>query len=423
MPISVTFDQAISDFTRLAEGADLALFYFAGHGFALGDGLNIQNYLMATSADVTSQSDRVLRRDGVPLNEIIEAITARAKTTLIFVDACRNDPRVRSVGGGSGRGLGPIAVPTRGDVFVGLSTRLGSVAADGEPGKGSPFARAFVANMTTPGLNVVGAFNRVRLAVEKETGMQQRPEPNRVDLADPDSVVLRTARGPEPQGPEARSADPGTDEDRAYQEWLSIQGMKSAAVFRAFAEAYPNSRYAQYALARLEELEPANFIPSGRHTEVASLPETRGNALRRVRGGPAAGLLPHFRPAVRPRSDRGGGQRLRGRSRRLPGHRALQPATRTGLSLEFRCTQGARGLEGGGRSGPCQSDGRVCFPALRSDRPTKRDASKQRAGPPKRSNWTKLRAGLPPWSSSARPATGLATAAMPRSTLHRWGRS
>lgn len=179
-----TFDRTLREFEQKAEGADIAAFYFAGHGFAVNDGINVRNYLMSTSADVTSRSDRVIRAGGIPLDEIVASLSTSAKTSLIFVDACRNDPRVRA-GAGGGRGLAPLPGGLGNAVFVGLSTRLGDTATDGEPGKGSPFARAFAAHMAEPGSRVIDAFTRVRLAVAEETGADQNPEIARQDLTAP----------------------------------------------------------------------------------------------------------------------------------------------------------------------------------------------------------------------------------------------
>jgi hypothetical protein len=186
-----SFDRTLREFEQKAEGADIAAFYFAGHGFAVNDGINVRNYLMSTSADVTSRSDRVIRAGGIPLDEIVASLSTSAKTSLIFVDACRNDPRVRS-GAGGGRGLAPLPGGLGNAVFVGLSTRLGDTATDGEPGKGSPFARAFAAHMAEPGQRVIDAFTRVRLAVAEETGADQNPEIARQDLTAPVVLVERS---------------------------------------------------------------------------------------------------------------------------------------------------------------------------------------------------------------------------------------
>lgn len=61
------FDEALSNFETRSRGSDIAIFYFAGHGFAVNDGLEARNYLMSTSADVTSTSERVYAPAGLRL--------------------------------------------------------------------------------------------------------------------------------------------------------------------------------------------------------------------------------------------------------------------------------------------------------------------------------------------------------------------
>jgi uncharacterized caspase-like protein len=200
-----TFALTLEDFYARARGADLALFYFAGHGFALGDGVNTRNYLMSVSADVTSSLDVIVRSGGIDLNEVIESAAEAAKVSLIFVDACRKDSRI-SRGGGTGRGLARISDETMHSTFVGLSTRIGGLADDGNVGAGSPFAIAFAKYMPTPGLRLDDAFRRVRQAVFEETKGGQRPE-GRDDLADP-LIVIRLEGGDEQLDLEEGSIDP-----------------------------------------------------------------------------------------------------------------------------------------------------------------------------------------------------------------------
>lgn len=188
------FDAAISNFSAAAEGADVALFYYAGHGFAVTDAGVARNYLMSTDADVTSNSERLLRSLGIALDDIISEISSKAETTLVFIDACRNDPRVTRSGGGRGRGAVPITRDFSDSIFVGLSTRAGDVAEDGAPGAGSPFARAFAANIGLPDQRIVDVFTRIRLHVEEGTNRRQRPDVGRYDLLTP--VVLRRAPSP-----------------------------------------------------------------------------------------------------------------------------------------------------------------------------------------------------------------------------------
>lgn len=225
------FALALQDFYEQARGADLALFYFAGHGFAINGPLGAQNYLMSTSADVTARLDVLVRAQGIALDEIIASLSDAAKVSLVFVDACRNDPRL-SRGGRSGRGLTRLADIGAKSMFVGLSTRLGDLAEDGAAGTGSPFARAFAEFMPTPGLRVDDAFRQLRAAVVHETGGAQRPEA-RDDLAAPLVVVAASAEesaapdagsgpgpvfsDPTPTIDDASPPSPGSDEHRDQQ--------------------------------------------------------------------------------------------------------------------------------------------------------------------------------------------------------------
>ena len=134
-----TFDAAVTAFADDAQGAEVALFYFAGHGFTVNEGVRPVSMLMSTSADVTSNSDRILRSGGIALDEIVGGLIGKAQATLVFVDACRSDPRVSRAVGGQARGFAPLGPIRGGSVFIGLSTRLGSVARDGVAGmSGTP---------------------------------------------------------------------------------------------------------------------------------------------------------------------------------------------------------------------------------------------------------------------------------------------
>ncbi len=131
------FEQALSDFAETTKGADLALFYFSGHGFSVAAGGRQQNFLMATSANLQAKTSLALQQGGEPLGNIEETIIGHARATLIFIDACRNVPALATRGVGS-RGFAPIDRSSLDGAYVVLSTREGTTAADGETGQGSP---------------------------------------------------------------------------------------------------------------------------------------------------------------------------------------------------------------------------------------------------------------------------------------------
>jgi len=164
------------------------------------DGLKPVSVLMSTSVDVAG-SERVLRGGGIPLDDIVGSLAGEAKATLIFVDACRNDPRISRAMGAKGRGFRPLNPVRGGRLFIGLSTRLGDTADDGVAGKGSPFARAFSANIQTPGIRIDDAFRRLRDVVGSETGDKQLPDIVQDDLPD-GAVTLVGAQG-QPAAPVA----------------------------------------------------------------------------------------------------------------------------------------------------------------------------------------------------------------------------
>jgi hypothetical protein len=185
------FEQAISEFAETTRGAEIALFYFAGHGFSVADGGRQQNLLMATSANFSAKTALALEGGGEPLEHVEETIIGRARATLIFIDACRNVPALASRGFGS-RGFTPLNASNLEGAYVVLSTRVGQTAEDGAGGQGSPFARAFASVLPTPGLRIEDAYYRMREQVRKETSGVQVPDSIRSDLPEGGVVLVES---------------------------------------------------------------------------------------------------------------------------------------------------------------------------------------------------------------------------------------
>src|SRR3984885_3949940 len=183
------FEQAISEFAETPRGAEIALFYFAGHGFSVADGGHQENLLMATSANFSAKTALALEGGGEPLDHVEETIIGRARATLIFIDACRNIPALASRGFGS-RGFTPLNASNLEGAYVVLSTRVGQTAEDGAGGQGSPFARAFASVLPTPGLRIEDAYYRMREQVRRETSGVQVPDSIRSDLPEGGVVLV-----------------------------------------------------------------------------------------------------------------------------------------------------------------------------------------------------------------------------------------
>jgi hypothetical protein len=183
------FEQAISEFADTTKGAEIALFYFAGHGFSVAAGGRQQALLMATSANFSAKTALALEGGGEPLEHVEETIVGHARATLIFIDACRNIPAIASRGFGS-RGFAPLDASNFEGAYVVLSTRVGQTAEDGAGGQGSPFARAFASVLPTPGLRIEDAYYRMREQVRRETSGVQVPDSIRSDLPEGGVVLV-----------------------------------------------------------------------------------------------------------------------------------------------------------------------------------------------------------------------------------------
>jgi uncharacterized caspase-like protein len=79
--------ERLLEFGKKAEGADVALFFYAGHGIAI----NGTNYLLPVDADIKSEMD-VKLGSTINIDLTLEQTMADAKVKLVFLDACRDNP-------------------------------------------------------------------------------------------------------------------------------------------------------------------------------------------------------------------------------------------------------------------------------------------------------------------------------------------
>ncbi len=130
---------ALEDFRDKAEGADVALVFYAGHGMQTAEG----NVLAPTDIEISCDDWRARR--AVLLDDVLAAMDG-AKEKIVILDACRNDPMKAQQclsRGARPLSFGSIAVPASTNRFLLVtSTQNGQVAQDGAPGEHSPFAEA-----------------------------------------------------------------------------------------------------------------------------------------------------------------------------------------------------------------------------------------------------------------------------------------
>jgi hypothetical protein len=161
------FDRALQAFGQELIGADVALFYFAGHGVET-HGLN---YIVPVDARPADEGDIFVQAVGLA-GVLDEMEKSGAKINLMLLDACRNNPFGGHGFRGDTAGLAQMQAPP--GTLISFATQPHSVALDGDDGH-SPYTHALAETMQHPGYGLFRTFNEVGLAVEKATRGQQLP--------------------------------------------------------------------------------------------------------------------------------------------------------------------------------------------------------------------------------------------------------
>lgn len=208
--------KALRDFSERLRGADMALFFYAGHGMQM----NGENYLLPVDADIQTPAD--LRFNTIGLTDIQQEMERSGRVNIIILDACRNNPfadRLAQSGRGvAGRGLGRIDAAGEGSLIV-YSTQPNNIAFDGS-GRNSPFTAALIKHVVTPGLEVRQMLSRVRGDVLASTERKQTPWDSSSLTGDvylagavPSQSVAAVSPSPPPGAPPAASAGGGDASD------------------------------------------------------------------------------------------------------------------------------------------------------------------------------------------------------------------
>jgi uncharacterized caspase-like protein len=163
---------ALKSFGDLAEGADWAMVYFAGHGIEMGG----TPFLIPVDAKL--QRDTHVRDEAVALERVLEKVASARQLRLVVLDACRNNPfssrMTRTAGYTRSVDRGLSRVEPDGDVLVAYSAKHGTVAEDGT-NTHSPFVTALLEQMPQPGVDIRIMFGRVRDTVRRATSNRQEP--------------------------------------------------------------------------------------------------------------------------------------------------------------------------------------------------------------------------------------------------------
>lgn len=249
---TVEFDATIDEFAAAARGADVTLFFYAGHGLQMEG----TNWLMPVNAKLNRRRD--LERTAVRLNAVMDKMSGTKK--IVFLDACRINPLARGLARSMGlnrsaaaeRGLAHVeGVP---GTLVVYATEANDVASDGD-GDNSPFTEALLAHIETPGLDVFAMIDEVAQSVFKATNEAQKPSIQSFPMG-LGSFYLAS-----------RTAQPADAAKAAYE---AAKEVGTVAAFQVIVEDFPGSTYAKLAKAWVDKhvgVAPVAAAPSATSPE------------------------------------------------------------------------------------------------------------------------------------------------------------
>jgi tetratricopeptide (TPR) repeat protein len=161
-----TTDRMVEAFGIMAQDADIALFYFSGHGMQIGGTnylvpIDLGSFTPATVDFRTLNADLILA--------VLDKSGSRLK--MMLLDACRTNPFLASKD--QGGGLAQMKAPAA--TVIGFATHPNATAWEGPAGSLSPYAKALATYMDVKGLELFAMLNEVGLAVMDATNNRQQP--------------------------------------------------------------------------------------------------------------------------------------------------------------------------------------------------------------------------------------------------------
>lgn len=283
-------EDAVKDFAKAVQGADLGMFYYAGHGMQV----NGKNYFVPV--DAAFQDVSALDFEAIPMDLVTRQLENGVAVRLVILDACRDNPLSktlsRSMGGGSrsagmAEGLAEVKIKDAGEgTAIIFATSPDEVALDGE-GEHSPFTTALLDNIGAPDTDIQEVMSRVTGEVLASTKKQQRPW---INASLTGKVLLNPQSGPAVgphSGDEAPVVVPSPvtgSQDVLQRETMLYNLARESGQredYQAYLETFPDGLYAANARKQIARLDGA-----GKPVEVARVepqpPVPSGDAARSV---------------------------------------------------------------------------------------------------------------------------------------------
>jgi len=244
------FADLIGRFASKLQGSKVALFYYAGHAMQFED----VNYLLPVDAKLRNAFQ--LKRETIALGDIIAQMEGRAPMSLVFLDACRNNPLAEELqssliaqGRAVERTRGLARETARGrNTLLSFAAGPGREARDGQ-GRNSPYAASLLKHIETQGLEIETMLKRVSQDVLTVTENTQEPE----------RLSRLTEEFYFKPGDRVAAVDPNPKVDNPFSpdalHWSLVKDSMSPQLIREFLGRYPSSPYRADAELRLKALE------------------------------------------------------------------------------------------------------------------------------------------------------------------------
>ena len=254
--------QGLQKFEEAAARSKIAVVFYAGHGIEVDK----HNYLVPVEARLAT--DRAVKYEAIPLDVVMAAVEGASTLGLVILDACRDNPflaMMQSTGLTRSVDRGLARVEPRGtetSMMVAYSAKEGTTAADGAPGRNSPYAEALLKHLETPGLHVGDLFIAVRQEMLAKPGSQRPVEygslVEKVYLA---SAPLPKVTGTTAGGTPDKTPPPAGDAAKAaYKEAKEVGNV---AAMLAVVKRFPGTFEADLAQAWIDKHEQEPLVVAG----------------------------------------------------------------------------------------------------------------------------------------------------------------
>jgi uncharacterized caspase-like protein len=289
------FEDTIKDFSKAVRGADIGMFFYAGHGMQV----NGKNYLIPV--DAAFQDASALDFEAVPIDLVTRQMQQDVGVRLVVLDACRDNPLSktlsRSMAGTTrstaiAEGLAEVKLGDAGEgTAIIFATSPDEVALDGDS-QHSPFTQALLDNIDAPDTDLQVVMSRVTGEVYQSTRQQQRPW---INASLTGEVILNPQKKPAGAASDAAAQKPaaGADDDTLARETALYNVARESGAkedYEAYLEVFPDGLYAVNARKQLERLD--REAEKGEEVASAGPADTTGQPVARTVDAPEVVQLP-----------------------------------------------------------------------------------------------------------------------------------